>query len=166
MTQGGSPLDELLDVLVDQHEETAARGSATLTSALRRRARERHAIKAYAHMAETDRASATRTVERLRRHLRRVDSRAGGPLRPDQVPAAARTLLVHSLGVRDPLMDQVEAAFDDVEAARNRIPLRWWWRRARGKIPDDDPLLEAERDLERFEEAHAAVWRRWTERES
>ncbi|HEX6311676.1 MAG TPA: hypothetical protein VF152_08610 [Acidimicrobiia bacterium] len=165
MTAGAAPLDEFLDLLLEQHEVVAGRGSAGFTGAFRRREGSRRMVRAYARMAETDRTDATRTVERFRRQLRWADERAGGPLRPDQVPGAARALVVHALGVRDPLMAEAETAFAAVDAARARIPLRWWWRRAQGRVPDDDPLLDVERELERCEEEHAAVWRRWAGRE-
>jgi hypothetical protein len=164
VTESETPLDEFLDLLLEDHEIASDRERASLVRAFRRREGSRRMIRAYADMAEIDRTAAGRTVERLRRQLRWIDERAGGPLRPTQISSAARALVVHALGVRDPLMDEAEAAFGEVEAGRARIPLRWWWRRAQGKVPDDDQLLAAEQELEKAEEVHAAVWRRWVER--
>lgn len=163
MTAADAPLDDFLTLLLRLHEDAVERRAG---GGLRRSVGERRLIREYAGMAETGRAVAARRVGRLRRHLRRADERTGGPLRPDQLPAAARALVAHSLGVREPLMDEAEAAFGEVEAARARIPLRWWWRRAKGKIAADDPLLAVERELERAETTHAEVWRRWAEREA
>lgn len=163
MTAAVAPLDDFLSLLLRLHESAVEghRGGG-----FRRSVGERRVIREYAAMADTGRAVAASTVGRLRRHLRRADERTGGPLRPDQLPAAARALVVHSLGVRDPLMDEAEAAFGEVEAARAGIPLRWWWRRAQGKVAADDPLLGVEGRLDRAEATLAAVWRRWAELES
>ena len=62
-------------------------------------------------------------------------------------------------------MAEAAATFAEVEGARARIPLRWWWRRARGQVPADDPLIAVEAELEVAEAAHAAVWRRWAQRD-
>ncbi|MGH9030951.1 MAG: hypothetical protein ACRDY4_02990 [Acidimicrobiia bacterium] len=162
---GACGLDEFLALLLRRHEDSVDTGTAAITRGLRRREGDRRAIRSYARMAETDRASARRAVDRLGRQLRRIDRRVGGVLDATQVTRAARALVVQSLGVRDPLVGEADAAFDAMEAARARIPLRWWWRRARGDVDVDDPLLAVERELERLEADHAAVWRRWAARE-
>ena len=162
---GATGLDEFLALLLRQHEASFGTGAAALVHGLRHREGTWRVVRAYDRMAGTDRASARRVVGRLGRQLRRIDERAGGELDPGQVARAARALVVQSLGVRDPLVEEAGAAFDDMEAARARIPMGFWWRRARGRVEADDPLREVERDLERFEEEHAAVWRRWVARE-
>ena len=163
---GASGLDEFLALLLDQHEGAVGPGKASLVRALRRREGDSRVTRSYARMTDTDRASARDIVGRLGRHLRRIDRRSGGALHPEQVTWAARALVVQSLGVRDPLVGDAEAVFDEMEAVRASIPMRFWWRRARGRVDADDPLLAVERDLERLEDEHAAAWRRWAERES
>ncbi|MGH8983806.1 MAG: hypothetical protein ACRDY6_08015 [Acidimicrobiia bacterium] len=162
---GATGLDEFLALLLRQHEESLDTGAAAIRRGLRHREGDWRVIRAYARMAETDRAPARHVVGRLGRQLRRIDERTGGELDPEQVARAARALVVQSLGVRDPLVQEADAAFEEMESVRGGIPLRWWWRRARGKVDADDPLLAAEHDLERLEEQHAAVWRRWVARE-
>jgi hypothetical protein len=160
-----SGLDDLLVVLLRQHEDAVESRGSALRRGLRSRDGGHGVVRAYARMAGTDRASASRAVGRVVRQLRHIDRRAGGELDPDQVTRAARALVAQSLGVRDPLVGEAEAAFDAMEAARARIPIRFWWRRARGTVAADDPMVAAERDLERLEEEHAAAWRRWAARE-
>jgi hypothetical protein len=161
---GATELDEFLALLLRQHEASFGTGAAAFLHGLRHREGTWRVIRAYERIADVDRASARRVVGRLGRQLRRIDERAGGELDPGQVARAARALVVHSLGVRDPVMDEARAAFDEMEAARARIPMGFWWRRARGRVEPGDPLLAVERDLERLEEEHAAVWRRWIAR--
>jgi hypothetical protein len=160
-----SGLDELVLVLLRQHEDAVESHGGPRWRGLRSRDGGRAVVRSYARMAGTDRASASRAVGRVVRQLRRIDRRSGGELDPEQVTRAARALVVQSLGVRDPLVGEAEAAFDEMEAARARIPIRFWWRRARGTVSADDPMVAAERDLERLEEEHAAAWRRWAARE-
>lgn len=162
---GATGLDEFLALLLRQHEASFGTGAAALIHGLRHREGTRRVIRAYDRMAETGRESARHAVGRLGRQLRRIDVRAGGELDPGQVARAARALVMQALGVRDPLVEEAGAAFDEMEAVRARIPMGFWWRRARGRVEADDPLLAAERDLERLEEQHAAVWRRWVARE-
>lgn len=158
-------LDEFLALLLRQHEASFDTGAAALIHGLRHREGSRRVIGAYDRMTETGRGTARHVVGRLGRQLRRIDERTGGELDPEQVARAARALVVHSLGVRDPLVEEAGAAFDEMEAVRARIPMGFWWRRARGRVDVDDPLRAIERDLERLEEEHAAVWRRWVQRE-
>jgi hypothetical protein len=161
---GASGLDQFVALFLENHEDAVAdrRG---LAHRFRQERAQRLAVRRYAYIAEVDRRAAGRIVRRLHRQLFLLDDRMGGVLGADRVELVADALVRRSLGVRvDPVIEEAEATYEQIEDVRHRIPISWSWRRVRGEEPVDDAMRALDHELDVLERRYAEIWVGWVTR--